>query len=220
VAASARALPGSARGFPASVGFCLRRLSRSARLDRMKTPRVLRSLLLVVSLLTGAAFGADSNPPAPRPDPWKPVRGFLGKWEGEIQGQPGTGKAEREYRFTLNDRFIQVANKSIYPPQEKNKKGEVHEDLGFLSYDKAAKKLVLRQFHVEGFAMHYVVESISEDGRTLVFATAAIENIAPGWRGRETWRRVSDDEFVETFALAEPGKDFVTYSETRFRRKN
>jgi len=30
---------------------------------------------------------------------------------------------------------------------------------------------------------------------------------------------VSDDEFVETFALAEPGKDFATYSETRFRRQ-
>jgi len=26
-------------------------------------------------------------------------------------------------------------------------------------------------------------------------------------------------EFVETFALAQPGKDFETYSETRFRRK-
>jgi hypothetical protein len=30
---------------------------------------------------------------------------------------------------------------------------------------------------------------------------------------------VSDDEFVETFALAQPGKEFETYSETRFRRK-
>jgi hypothetical protein len=49
--------------------------------------------------------------------------------------------------------------------------------------------------------------------------TAAIENIPAGWRGRETHRIVSADEFVETFALAEPGKDFATYSETRFRRK-
>jgi hypothetical protein len=30
---------------------------------------------------------------------------------------------------------------------------------------------------------------------------------------------VSADEFVETFALAQPGKEFATYSETRFRRK-
>ena len=53
-----------------------------------------------------------------------------------------------------------------------------------MSYDKAAKKLVLRQFHVEGFVNHYVLESVSEDGRTIVFVTAAIENIAPGFRGR------------------------------------
>ncbi len=129
------------------------------------------------------------------------------------------GKAEREYTFTLNDRFIHVVNKSIYPPQEKNKQDETHEDVGYISYDKAAKKFVLRQFHIEGFVNHYFIDSISEDGRTLVFVTAAIENIAPGWRGRETYRIVSDDEFIETFTLAEPGKDFVTYSETRFRRK-
>jgi hypothetical protein len=120
--------------------------------------------------------------------------------------------------LTLKDKFIQVTNKSTYPPQEKNPKGEVHEDTGFISYDKAAKKLVLRQFHVEGFVNHYVLESISEDRRKIVFVTVAIENIPAGWRGRETFELVNGDEFVETFALAEPGKDFVTYSETRFRR--
>jgi hypothetical protein len=88
-----------------------------------------------------------------------------------------------------------------------------------MSYDKIAKKLVLRQFHVEGFVNHYVLDSVSEDGRTIVFVTAAIENIPAGWRGRETYRIVSDDEFVETFEMAGPGKDFATYSETRFRRK-
>ena len=109
--------------------------------------------------------------------------------------------------------------KGTYPPQPKNPKGEVHEDTGFISYDKAAKKLVLRQFHVEGFVNHYVLDSVSEDGRRVVFVTVAIENIPAGWRGRETYDFVNDNEFVETFALAEPGKDFATYSETHFRRK-
>jgi hypothetical protein len=66
---------------------------------------------------------------------------------------------------------------------------------------------------------HYVLDSISDDGRTIVFITAAIENIPPGYRGRETYRILGDDEFIETFAMAEPGKDFATYSETHFRRK-
>lgn len=153
------------------------------------------------------------------PDPWQPVRGLLGAWEGDVKGEPGSGKCEREYRLTLKDKFIQVTNKSTYPPQAKNPKGEVHEDTGFMSYDKAAKKLVLRQFHVEGFVNHYVLDSVSADGRSVVFVTIAIENIPAGWRGRETYEFVNDNEFVETFALAEPGKDFATYSQTRFRRK-
>jgi hypothetical protein len=189
------------------------------------SPRYLTCLaMLCASLLSvPSAFVAaqDAAPQAParKPDPWQPVRVLLGAWEGDSQGQPGTGKCEREYRLTLKDRFIQVNNRSTYPPQEKNPKGETHEDVGFMSYDKAAQKLVLRQFHVEGFVNHYVLDSISSDGRTLVFMTTSIENIPAGWRGRETYRIVSDDEFVETFALAEPGKDFSTYSETRFRRK-
>lgn len=46
-----------------------------------------------------------------------------------------------------------------------------------------------------------------------------MENFMPGWRGRETYRFVNDNEFVETFALAGPGKEFAIYSETHFRRK-
>lgn len=186
-----------------------------------------RTLALLV--LAGALLGAGLPTPcaaqtpasvAPKgADPWQLVRVFLGKWEGDVQGEPGAGRSEREYRLTLNDRFIQVNGKSTYPPQTKNPAGEVHEDVGFLSYDKAARKLVFRQFHVEGFVNHYVLESSSEDGRTLVFVTVGIENIPTGWKGRETYRIVSDDEFVETFALAQPGKEFETYSETRFRRK-
>lgn len=162
---------------------------------------------------------AAAPTPSDKPDPWRPVRGLLGSWVGEARGEPGIGNSEREYRFTLRDRFIQVDGKSTYPPQEKNPKGEVHEEVGFMSYDRAAGKLVLRQFHVEGFVNHYVLDRVSEDGKTIVFLTAAIENVPSGWRGRETYEIVSRDEFVETFALAPPGKEFDTYSQTRFRRK-
>ncbi|MBI2924128.1 MAG: hypothetical protein HYY24_00290 [Verrucomicrobia bacterium] len=55
--------------------------------------------------------------------------------------------------------------------------------------------------------------------RTLVFVSEAIENIAPGWRARETCKRASDDEFVETFELAAPGKEFEMFSESRLKRK-
>ena len=187
---------------------------------KQNTPRRLAlvciAVVVVLALHTGVGAAPDQ---AKVSDPWQPIRGLLGFWEGDARGEPGSGKSERVYRLTLKDKFIQVTNKSTYPPQEKNPKGEVHEDTGFVSYDEAAKKLVLRQFHVEGFVNHYVLDRVSEDGRKVVFVTLAIENIPAGWRGRETYEFTSNDEFVETFALAEPGKDFATYSETRFRRK-
>jgi len=49
--------------------------------------------------------------------------------------------------------------------------------------------------------------------------STAIENIAPGWRAREIYKFPSNDEFIETFALANPGHDFATYSETHFHRR-
>lgn len=166
---------------------------------------------------------AAGQQPAPnksdKVDPFNPVRQFIGNWEGDSQGKPGVGKMEREYVFVLRDRFVRVSNKAVYPPQSKNPKGETHEDLGFIGNDRALKKLVFRQFHVEGFVVQYSLESISEDGRSFVFTSTAIENIPQGWRARESYRFLSNDEFVETFALAGPGKEFETYSETRFRRK-
>ena len=104
--------------------------------------------------------------------------------------------------------------------QEKNPKGETHEARGFFSYDRAQKKLLLRPFHVEDLVNLYALESVSEDGRTLVFVTTAIENIAPGWRARETCPFASETEFTEKFELAEPGGDFAPYSETRFTRRS
>src|SRR5499426_4737831 len=93
---------------------------------------------------------------AQQPDVWEPLKYFVGSWEGTAKGQPGNGKVEREYQFVLNGKYLQAKNKSTYLPQEKNPKGEVHEDWGLFSYDSARKKLVFRQFHGEGFVNQYV----------------------------------------------------------------
>lgn len=88
-------------------------------------------------------------------DRWAPLRFILGTWEGTSSGQPGNGTVRREYRLVLRDQFIEVRNTSTYVPQEKNPKGEVHEDVGYISYDRSRKVFVLRQFHVEGFVTTY-----------------------------------------------------------------
>ncbi len=170
---------------------------------------MIRRLTLV--LVAAAAF-------AQQPDPLAPLRPFEGRWEGAATGSPGKGVSTREYRFEMNGRFLFARNKSVYEPKKPEAKPEVHEDHGIFSYDRALKKIVLRQFHVEGFVNEYQLSSMSDDGKTLEFTTVRIENIPPGWRARESYRIVSPTEIIETFSLAAPGKDFETYSETRLRR--
>jgi hypothetical protein len=54
---------------------------------------------------------------------------------------------------------------SIYPPQPKNEKGEVHEHWSFFSHDRARRTLVLRQFHQEGFVNQYAMLPVAADSR-------------------------------------------------------
>jgi hypothetical protein len=152
-------------------------------------------------------------------DVWEPLKYFVGSWEGTGNGQPGVSKTEREYQFVLNKKFLHVRNRSVYEPQPKNTRGEVHEDWGLLSFDKGRKRFVLRQFHAEGFVNQYVQTSFAPDGKSFALTTEQIENIPAGWRARETYRIVGPDEFVEVFELAEPGKEFEIYTENRYRRR-
>jgi hypothetical protein len=154
---------------------------------------------------------------SPTPDPFAPIRGLVGTWQTASAGQPGQGTGERTYQFELAGAVLACRSKAVYPPQAKNPKGETHQDIGFFSYDKARKKLVLRQFHSEGFVNQYVGEP-ARDGATFVFETESIENIPPGWRARETYRFIGHDDIVEVFELAEPGKGFEVYAETKLHR--
>ena len=133
----------------------------------------------------------------------------------------GSGPVARrnciEFRFALKGKFLEVRNKSVYAAQPKNPKGEVHEDWGMISYDRGRKQFVLRQFHVEGFVNQYVGE-VGPD-KSIRFQSEAIENIPSGYRAREVYTIKGQNEFVERFEMAEPGKDFEVYSETQFKRE-
>lgn len=151
---------------------------------------------------------------------WLPFKIFIGKWAGDSDGLPGKGKYERSYEVIFNKKYIEVKNKSSYPPSQNNPKGEVHEDRGFISYDKGRKTFVLRQFNIEGFVNQYRIDSISPDRKTIVFISESIENIPSGFRAKETYQIITENEFIETFELAEPGKDFEVYSKATLKRVN
>ena len=150
-------------------------------------------------------------------DPLQPLAFLVGRWEGSSEGQPGRANVQREYSRILNSRFIRSQNRSVYPPQVKNPKGETHEDVGMFSFDKSRGRAVFRQFHVEGYVNQYVADSDSQASK-IVFTSEAIENIPPGYRARETYVVLGPDEFEEVFELAEPGKAFELYSRAHLTR--
>jgi len=149
---------------------------------------------------------------------WTNLNFLIGSWQGVGSGQAGNSNVERSYQLILNDKFLEVRNKSTYPPQSQNPQGEVHEDLGLISFDKTRKTFILRKFHVEGFVNQYVMDYLSPDGKMFVFTSESIENIPAGWRARETYQVVNSDDFTETFELAAPGKDFELYVRSQCKR--
>lgn len=173
-------------------------------------------LLFLLPLIPILLFAQNSK----QDSIWLTLKPFVGTWSGEGEGEPGKGHYERSYQFVLNKQFIEIRNKSTYQPTSQFPKGEVHEDAGFLSYDKSRKTFILRQFHIEGFVNQFKLDSISPDKKTLVFISEAIENIPNGWRAKETYRIINDHEIEETFELAGPGKEFAIYTKVKLIRKN
>jgi hypothetical protein len=173
-----------------------------------------RTTIALVAALVSTALAQER---AASPDRFAPLRFLAGSWRGDQAGEPGQGVAERTYQFILSDRFLQETNTSTYPPQEKNKNGEVHHHMSLISYDSGRNVFVFRQFHTEGFVNTYVQQPTTEDHK-IVFVTEAIENIPAGYRARETYTILSHDEFIERFEIAEPGKDFALYSEAHLKR--
>ena len=135
-----------------------------------------------------------------------------------VHGEAGRGTVKRTYEFVMNGRFLHEPNISTYPPQEKSPKGEVHEHWTMFSYDRARNSLVMRQFHQGGFVNQYAMPATLMTGTGLLFESEGFENLSAGWKAREKYAVVSENEFVETFELAPPGKDFEIYSQTRFKR--
>jgi hypothetical protein len=201
---------------------------RRQRRKRASGVRRVLSFVLVACALGGATAAQDGSGnvgtvtiPASQvkpnaADPFEPIAFLIGRWEGTSEGQPGTGKVQREYTRVLNSRFIHGRNRSEYPPQGKNPKGEIHEHQDWFSFDRARKRLVLRQFHVEGFVNQYVQDADST--APLAFTTESIENVPAGWRARETYVVHGPDEFEEIFELAQAGKPFEMYSRARLKR--
>src|SRR5688500_4839771 len=121
--------------------------------DPMENRSFDRRTLLGASIMLPVAMSAPDIAVAQEPTDvldasLMTLRRLLGQWRGEGDGQPGHSTIERSYAPALGGHFIFARNISHYAPQERNPKGERHEDLSFYSFDRARNRAVLRQFHI------------------------------------------------------------------------
>jgi len=152
-------------------------------------------------------------------DVWEHFRFFEGEWSGEETGKAGIGKGERTVEFIMQDKYLFYKNISRFEPQEKNPKGETHEDWTFFSYDNNRQAYILREFHSEGFVNQYILDSLSEDNKTFIYTSELIENAPSGMRARVTFSILNENKFREIFEMAFPGKEFSIWLENIWTRR-
>jgi hypothetical protein len=177
---------------------------------------ILRRRMIFILILFPALLVAQA---VKKQDVWEPVKYLVGEWEGRGEGKSGISKVWKDWQFALNGKFLQMKTKAVFEPQEKNPKGEIHEDLGYFSYDRARKTIIFRQFHVEGFIIQYVMGSTSGDGQTATFVSEQIENGPPGLVAKLIFKALDANKVEERFELAFSGKEFDCYNTNIIKRK-
>ena len=174
----------------------------------------------VLLFLLPTLLSSQNNPPPAQKeaDVWAPFHFFVGSWQGQGEGRNGLSKGKQNYQLVLRGRFLQVKNEARFDPQEKNPKGEFHEDIGLFSYDQARKFYVFRQFHVEGLVTQYICKKILDEGKTFIFVSEQLENLPPEYKARLTYKILNPNEFQMTFDLATPGQDYECYASGVMKR--
>lgn len=136
------------------------------------------------------------------------LEAFLGAWEGVSEGPFGTARLERTAEYVLGGRFIRVTTRSTGA-------ADAHEDIGFFSYDQQRRTLVFREFHNEGYVIHYVLAAA--DPGSLTFESEHIENpYDPTLRARTVIRL--GNPLRETLELATGDEPFSACVEVTLHR--
>jgi hypothetical protein len=174
-----------------------------------------KNRFIILALLIPVFIGIGQNQGK---DIWEPLRYLEGTWEGKGDGMSGVSTVVQEYEFILNGNFMRMTTKSVFKPQEKNPEGEVHEDIGFFSFDRARRQFIMRGFYVEGFVNHYA-GTVSEDGKTVTFETEAVENAPPGTRAKLVFVRTGERELEQSFHVAWPDRDYGCLSTNILKKK-
>jgi hypothetical protein len=169
------------------------------------------SILILLCILASTA-SAQSK------DGLAELRWLVGDWKGAGQGDPGTSTSKRRIESFLNNRYLRVSGRSVYPKQATNPNGEIHEELDLWSFDVARSALILRQFDTLGFVVTYALDKAASSKDRWVLVGEHLENVPKGWRARYIYSRKGDDAYEEVLELDADGKGFKPYVTNQFLR--
>lgn len=145
---------------------------------------------------------------------------LVGKWDGTGEGFGNAkSKISAEYTWLMNEQFIEMKHRSVFDPTLQNPEGEVHEDVGMISYDQAENKIIFRQYHTEGYMNEYVLNDSLSTSEVLVFETRKIENFVPGGKARFTIKIISDSEIETVFDVGFPGKEMACFGTNHLKKQ-
>ena len=156
--------------------------------------------LMVMAGLGISTLAADD-------DPFEPLRFLIGSWQGTGGGIGGDSSVTHTFDMVLADKFLRWQTRSVFPPKDHQGTGELHEDIGYFSYDANRKKILLRQFLSEGIVSTYVLENMQKPGE-LVLHTEQTEG-AGELRARIALSLEKEGVYRCILDLAPPGEAFA-----------
>jgi len=174
-------------------------------------------VLILLFLLVAAVAGAQNETSSQ--DRWAPFGRLIGSWQGSGQSQAGTSTVTTEFAVVLDNQYLRISNRSVIAAQEKTPNGEVHEDVGYISYDQQRDKYVLREFLSEGYVNQYTLDSLGTDPLELVFISESLENAPEGMTARLRYQLSGNDTLRSWFDLAFPEKDYTCFIQQELTRK-
>jgi hypothetical protein len=170
--------------------------------------------VLVATALTGSLF-RQVHAAEPDADPWQALRPLAGTWKGEGEGFGAISDVTHEWEFVIQDKFLRLRTRSVQ--RGESGPGDVHEDIGIMSWDTGAERFVFRQFLSEGFVNTFDLVVRTGDKLTITFEPREAESTS-GMRARMEMVFETGDLYEMTLELASPGKDFAACQQMRLKR--
>jgi len=110
------------------------------------------------------------------------------------------------WEFVIGEHFLRLRTRSVSRAADGTE--EVHEDVGYVSYDADRERFVFRQFLSEGYVNTYDVNVLGDDPPAIDFAYRDAES-AGGMRAQMRLVFTSPNEYEMVLDLAASGQPFV-----------